>query len=121
MPRFVILRHELTNPQRGNLHYDFMLEQHGVLRTWALAEEPSHGQEIIADALADHRLDYLEYEGPVSKNRGSVSRWDWGKYESLTDSAAVIVVQLSGQRLTGIVRLQARATEFQRWIFNFLA
>ena len=58
-----------------------MLEQDGVLRTWALAEEPAAQAEIAAEALGDHRLDYLEYEGPVSGDRGSVSRWDEGEYE----------------------------------------
>ena len=66
MPRFVILRHELPDPRRRGVHWDFMLEHAGVLRTWALAEEPAPNKPISAEALADHRLAYLNYEGPVS-------------------------------------------------------
>jgi len=126
MARFVILLHELSGQQRGGAHFDFMLEQGAILRTWALGEKPTAGREIIAHALADHRIDYLEYEGPVSKNRGSVSRWDFGTYESLVDSQAEIIVQLRGQQLTGTAHLrpageksQPIATEPQRWIFSF--
>ena len=41
------------------------------------------GKEIrcVATRLPDHRLAYLEYEGPVSGNRGVVRRIDSGKYE----------------------------------------
>ena len=40
------------------------------------ADVPAPGVEMIAEALGDHRLDYLDYEGPVSGDRGLVSRWD---------------------------------------------
>ncbi len=74
MPRFVILCHE---NHRG-AHFDFMLESGDVLKTWALPQPPASGVEIECEALADHRLAYLDYEGPVSGGRGSVARWDRG-------------------------------------------
>ena len=76
MPRFVILRHD--HP-RG-VHFDFMLEAGGVLKTWALPEPPRPGVEMECEALGDHRLAYLDYEGPISGDRGSVVRWDRGEY-----------------------------------------
>src|SRR5262245_41193710 len=99
MPRFVVLRHEMPpDSARGRVHWDFMLEQAGALRTWALAEEPAAGDEILAEALADHRLAYLDYEGPISGDRGGVTQWDAGEYEAERDAADQLQVRLSGRR-----------------------
>ena len=90
MPRFVILEHDYPE-----LHWDFMLECAGALKTWRLAEPPAtHGELIAAVALEDHRLDYLDYEGPVSGNRGRVKRWDRGDYEGslASDSWKICVI-----------------------------
>ncbi|MCS7047501.1 MAG: hypothetical protein NZO58_14185, partial [Gemmataceae bacterium] len=78
MPRYVILEHD-----HPALHWDFMLERGDVLRTWRLPAPPSIGK-IAAQALADHRRAYLDYEGPVSGNRGTVRRWDAGTYATIT-------------------------------------
>jgi len=83
MPRFVILRHETPPGYHRPPHWDFMLEADGVLRTWALPEKPARGLALTVEAIADHRLSYLEYEGEVSGDRGRVARWDWGTYETV--------------------------------------
>lgn len=77
MPRFVLLEHD--HPE---LHWDFMLEHEGVLKTWRLARLPSRaGETIAATQLGDHRAAYLDYEGPVSGGRGEVKRCAAGTYE----------------------------------------
>src|SRR2546421_9696311 len=98
MPRFVILEHD-----RPELHWDFMVEAGAVLCTWRLAKPPeTMGERIAAQPLGDHRLLYLDYEGPVSGARGKVTRWDGGEYESLAVKAGqVFHVQLKGQRVRG--------------------
>ena len=83
MPRFVILHHETPPGYHRPPHWDFMLEADGVLRTWALPEKPAPGRALTVEAIADHRLSYLEYEGEVSGDRGRVARWDWGTYETV--------------------------------------
>ena len=73
--RFVILRHDMPASAPRATHWDFMVESgEGVLRTWALEREPAAKVDIPALALADHRLAYLEYEGPVSGDQGHVTR-----------------------------------------------
>ena len=118
MKRFVVLRHEM--PQRP-LHWDFMLESSDALRTWALDAEPAVGLSITSEALADHRAVYLDYEGPISGDRGHVTRWDWGSYEMLIDGDNQIVARLEGQKLNGEVVLQRDPENDQRWIFRFSA
>lgn len=101
MPRFVILEHD-----HPVLHWDLMLEAAGVLQTWRLAESPSPDRPTAATALGDHRIAYLDYEGPVSGNRGTVRRWDTGTFDELPDSAPnARKLQFDGARVRGAVLL----------------
>jgi hypothetical protein len=118
MPRYVILQHETPSPERGLVHWDFMLERDGILRTWALAEQPRLQREIAADELPDHRLAYLDYEGPISGDRGAVTRWDAGEYQLGIEFADELQISLKGQKLSGAVLLR-RAEEPHRWRFTF--
>ncbi len=119
MPRFVVLRHEMPAGPCAGVHWDLMLESAGRLRTWALAKEPAETGEIAAQALGDHRLDYLEYEGPVSGDRGTVTRWDSGQYECQADSANEITVRLRGGKLDGTARLRKQPGQPQQWLFDY--
>jgi hypothetical protein len=110
MPRFVILHHEL--PAQHALatgratHWDLMLEWGDVLRTWALPAPPAYGQTCQAEQLADHRAAYLDYEGPVSGNRGQVTRWDTGHYEVQQQDDTTLRLTLQGQRLATTLALK---------------
>lgn len=94
MPRFVVLRHSLPAEAERPTHWDWMFELNGVLETWATEPlnqlfGPSELIEpisVIAQRLADHRLEYLDYEGPVSGQRGSVARILRGTYTCLDQS-----------------------------------
>lgn len=48
--------------------------------TFAVDLIPNSGETIVVQRLADHRIDYLNYEGEISKNRGEVLRYAWGDY-----------------------------------------
>src|SRR5690348_2558350 len=81
MPRFVVLLHETPAGYARRNHFDLMLESNGVLLTWAIPELPTTDGSVAAERLPDHRLMYLDYEGPVSRDRGSVQRVDGGEFE----------------------------------------
>lgn len=121
MPRFVILEHSpgLAGPRVR--HWDFMLEAGDSLRTWALAAEPAIGATVEATALPDHRPAYLEYEGPVSGDRGTVARFDRGEYQVESESPASLCVTIAGSRLRGKARLQQESADAQRWRCEFTA
>ena len=114
MPRFVILEHD-----HPHLHWDLMLQVGGALRTWRLAAPPQPGATIDALALGNHRLAYLDHEGPVSGNRGAVRRWDRGEYDTLEETADVLTVLMRGQRLSGQVLLTRR--EGEHWELRYKA
>src|ERR1022692_2322126 len=110
MPRFVILEHD-----HPTLHWDLMLEADGVLQTWRLAQPPAVAGPIAATAVADHRLMYLDYEGPVSGNRGNVCRWDAGTYTEEMDSQPdARRCWLEGTRVRG--RLRLKRTHGSAWL-----
>ena len=115
MPRFVILRHETPADYPRGLHWDLMLESSGTLRTWALEEEPLPGARLSAEALADHRPAYLEFEGEISGKRGAVSRWDAGTYTIQSQTATRWEIQLWGQHLRGDAVLQRDEQDTKRW------
>lgn len=99
MPRFVILAHDWPTP-----HWDLLLEAGSVLKAWRLLAEPGLGATVPAQPNYDHRLLYLDYEGPLSGDRGRVSRWDEGIYDGDTDDEWTVI--LSGTRLSGIGRMR---------------
>ena len=122
MPRFVLLRHECPPEYEKPSHWDFMLEWQEVLRTWELRELPQAWAQSLGEsfqrstveaiALPDHRLDYLDYEGPVSGDRGTVCCCDRGSYELLQSDANTIKVRLEGERLKNLVQLKRPGSDW---------
>jgi hypothetical protein len=111
--RFVILMHD-----HPFVHWDLMLEADGVLRTWRLLAAPAADRIIGAEALPDHRLHYLEYEGPVSGGRGKVIRWDGGRHETRQTPQETIATIASDRLGSGRIELTRSADE-DRWTFVF--
>ncbi len=90
--RFVVLFHEYESGHERADHWDLMLEHEGQLLTWALSEIPKPGRSILATTLSDHRIEYLELEGAISHDRGSVSRLFGGNFQWKTETIKHIAV-----------------------------
>jgi hypothetical protein len=114
VPRFVILRHQSPHGE----HFDFMLEAGGMLKTWALPRPPGLGAEMDCEALADHRIEYLDYEGPISGERGAVTQWDRGTYTLQRRDDTQWTLQLTGQILTGQATFLRLTANHDRWRFS---
>lgn len=112
MPRFVVLIHDYPI-----LHWDLMLEDGEALRTWRLAEEPAAGAEIAAEALPPHRHAYLDYEGPVSGGRGSVTRFAAGHYSLREEPPGEIRIEFASEGFPDSCLL--RHSEGSHWIARF--
>ena len=94
-----------------------MLEVEGALQTWAIQQLPAAwagalgrastdpSESVEATRLADHRLEYLEHEGPVSGDRGHVTRVDGGEYQLLKQNDSLLQVRLVGTHYSGLVEL----------------
>ncbi len=108
-PRFVVLLHESP---RG-VHWDLMLETGDRLATWDVTPvcEPDALNRLEsfrcrAVRLPDHRVAYLDYEGPVSGNRGNVRQLDAGSFETLGPNH----YRLSGRFFRGILTAEDSET-----------
>ena len=75
--RCVVLFHQVGNSD----HWDLMLEVQNRLWTWRMSELPTINQTVTGERIIDHRIHYLDYEGPVSNNRGIVKRVRAGRYQ----------------------------------------
>ncbi len=80
--RTVQLLHELPD---GTSHVDWMIARDRAGREPLISfrlprriDEMKPGQRMAAERIADHRPAYLDYEGTVSDERGSVRRLAWG-------------------------------------------
>lgn len=117
--RFVILHHRVAKHE----HWDVMLEQGEALLTWQLAENPASsallaGQEIAAERIQDHRKKYLDYEGPISGDRGEVRQVDAGAVSFLESSEKRILIALEGIRLQG--RFLLRQISGATWTWSVI-
>jgi len=115
MPRFALLIHDSP---RG-LHYDLLLESGDALKTWALPQLPDPDVEMECEALSDHRLLYLDFEGPISAGRGSVARWDRGTYIVEIWSGDQIALDLCGEKIAGRIELRRMPDQTGRWRILF--
>lgn len=114
MLRYAILIHDYPY-----LHWDLLVEHSPdeKLKTWRLAESPREDVPISAEALPDHRRLYLDYEGPLSGDRGEVKRWDAGAVVIVSQTATAIVLEMRGERIQGKAELEHLKDNF--WQFRY--
>jgi hypothetical protein len=113
MPRFALLEHD-----HPFLHWDLMLERGGVLWTWRLPALPEPRQPLAAERIGEHRLLYLDYEGPVSGNRGTVRRIDGGELTWLEVGEERLAVRVVGRLYRG--RLEGSLQPGGAWLMVYL-
>ncbi len=141
MPRFVLLYHECPPNYDRPSHWDLMFETSEALRTWALPQLPSawheayavtialhaicpllsHENEVPAEKLADHRLAYLDYAGPVGGESGHVTRIDSGIFTTQVESTDQLDAMLAGKLLRGKVSLNRTSPSAPFWQLTWLA
>lgn len=91
--RFTILQHTgIPSP-----HFDLLIETdpEALLLTFRIEHWPITSPADVV-RQQDHRRIYLDYEGPISRNRGHVRRVASGQYSNavLTSSAVDITLDL---------------------------
>ena len=87
LPQFVILRHDVgaAFDRTDQTHFDWMFESDETLVTWSTApiEITRSDLDVVAEQIADHRLAYLEIEGDIGDDRGTVTRVARGEFDPI--------------------------------------
>ena len=121
---FVVQKH-----QARRLHYDFRLEQEGVLVSWAVPKgvPATPKQNRLAVQTEDHPLEYGSFEGTIPKGEygaGVVEIWDSGTYELEKWRDDEVIATLHGQPDGGLggdpyrFALIRTDTEKRQWLVH---
>jgi DNA ligase D-like protein (predicted 3'-phosphoesterase) len=113
---YVIQKHAATH-----LHYDLRLEMNGVLKSWAIPKEPPTmpGVRRLAVEVEDHPVEYANFEGTIPEGEygaGTVEIWDRGTYRLLERKEDKLIVEINGNRLSGVYVLM-RFKDKKNWLF----
>jgi hypothetical protein len=92
MPNYVVLHHTAIETP----HYDLLLDISELepLPTWRLPHWPPQRGDVFT-RLSPHRRIYLEYEGPISGDRGEVKRVATGRFEIIRQDESQLDIALA--------------------------
>jgi len=117
LSRFVVQRH-----QARNLHFDFRLEQDGVLKSWAVPKglPALKGVKRLAIQVEDHPVDYINFSGIIPKGEygaGNVEICDKGKWQAIDGDLkkGSLKFKMVGKKIKGDYVL-VRLKDMKNWI-----
>ncbi len=98
---FVIQEHHARR-----LHWDLRLERDGVLASWAVPRglPAVPGESRLAVHTEDHPMEYLTFHGEIPAGEyggGSMTVYDTGTYVTEKWDERHVIVDLSGEKITG--------------------
>jgi hypothetical protein len=101
--RFVIHKHT----QEGQTHWDLMIEQGDILKTWRLESPPEKLaiEKTKATPIFDHDKKFLTYQGPVNNGKGTVEIVDEGICTIESANEIELKINFEGRILRGNFQL----------------
>ncbi|WP_326836265.1 DNA polymerase ligase N-terminal domain-containing protein [Amycolatopsis rhabdoformis] len=104
----------------SQVHWDFRLERHGVLRSWTVPRGLPRlpGRARLAIPIDDQPVDYADFAGEIPAGEygaGTVAIWDRGRYEPVHWHEHRIEFVLHGERLRGRYELGRDSGDADTW------
>jgi len=122
MRRAVILLH--TRPS-GDAHFDWLIDQPDVPSEHRLISLRCDIRPDLADLepfkatrLQDHRALYLDYEGDLTKNRGSVSRLAVGEVIECSQTQSSLILSINWEIHALTYHAQRDLNHPDQWNFS---
>ena len=125
--RFVVQRHRASSD-----HFDFRIERHGTLISWAvprgLTLDPAERRTAVR--VGDHPIEYFDFEGVIPAGdygAGDVIVWDWGTYRVIDGDGVTgavhrgrLSLELEGARLRGVFDFERSggAGDREQWLIT---
>ena len=118
--RFSIAKHEMPANSSRHSHFDLFLESEGTLMTWELTSLLTSQNNQVVRRLANHRLVYLDFQGPLSDDRGTVKLVDTGSLEWVTLESERLIGRINGQTTDGKLTLTSEGSSINDvWNLTF--
>ena len=113
---YSIIKHTLSD---YTFHYDFLIKKNDILQCWQFSSIANIeiGELIFCKKIFDHRLKYLNYQGPISNNRGKVQIIQNGFLEIIIQEDNLVRFRIDSELLNGnfeIRKIQSEAWEFKK-------
>lgn len=107
--RFSIRSHIVPVDSDRQDHWDFFLESDQRLLSWEIQPfENNLPAQIQATRRKDHRIKYLDYQGPISKDRGILYAIDLGALHWETLSEDLVSGTISGKIFNGSFQIERK-------------
>lgn len=115
MPIFVVQEHIA---KRAGFHHDLRLQIDGEMESWAVPKgvPTTVGIKRLAIKVADHPIDYANFEGEIEEGygAGTVKIFDEGEYNLIEGGLEYRFVNFRGHRLVG--NYYMRHWEGNKWL-----
>ena len=88
--------------------------------TWELTSLLTSQNNQVVRRLANHRLVYLDFQGPLSDDRGTVKLVDTGSLEWVTLESERLIGRINGQTTDGKLTLTSEGSSINDvWNLTF--
>jgi hypothetical protein len=104
--RFVLLWHDVEQMPNRKSHFDLLLEDQGSFVTIELCELPTLQTEVLGRTLPRHRLAYWDLQGPLSENRGHVTRVTRGEFAIMQTAPGTLDLWLCSTELSAMIQVR---------------
>ncbi len=117
---FALVFHEAGENLGRSSHYDLFVRDNDYLLTWEFQHHPMDIPTQSVLQLANHRLEYLDFSGPLSGDRGILHPIDSGECSWLHRQPDRLILSFQGMQVCGTLYLTRVDCQKPCWNSQFI-